>query len=282
MIASLTSILDIYRKSEGKTHNNSERNKMKKNRPFTRIIILITILVLFIFSALVCNTNKSEDSIKNQNITNSTSDFVPLTEVELSPTQMIVSPTITVTPTIAATPTVTKDYITNLNVTLSATIGPVNVSTVDPNDSDYLYKNAIVTMKFYYIDDYNVAIISYINLDNLQDNGMKNSDIEFIAGGRDWWLTIQPTNNSYYLSTDDLEDYSRCVSHFPLKFKRRNEYFLQGYSFEDGQNYCILTSEGRIATLHYILGSKRNNGADSFLASVEVTVYSKKGKHLGK
>jgi hypothetical protein len=178
------------------------------------------------------------------------------------------------TPTaIPPTPTSTLDAVYDLSVTLSVTAGPVFVATAIPNESDYPYENSVVTMQINPIDDPMGARISYLNLDDLNNNGVANSDIEVLVGGKLDFITIKPANNAFYFFTGKNNvDIAFCREHFPLSGFNRDDYDNQGLQFEKSKAFCVLTNQGRVAVIEYKSDSKKYTSDGSFVFSMIVKV----------
>lgn len=174
-------------------------------------------------------------------------------------------------------PTITLDNNDDLDVTLSVTIGPVWVATTTPKENDYLYNNAIVTVRIFPIDDLMGARISYINLDDLMNNNNIKSDVEILVGGKIDFIGIKPANGAtYFLLDENKGDYYSCLDHFPVEGLDRTAYETQGLNFEKGKSYCFFTNEGRIALVKFNNDSKKYNNDGSFDFSMIITVFSKK------
>jgi len=204
---------------------------------------------------------------------------------QTEPSQLSPSPTeiaSTYTPTSINTPvtqTVTPawkmdtKYVTGFGQFLF-TQGPVIFSTSSPQDSVYLYKDVIVT--FDLVDRFNA--IAYLNLDDLNDNSGSNSDIriERTRGNPEITYEIDPSNDSYfYYAGDNLVDYESCKESILNLDIDRVHYTLQAYSFIEGGKYCILTNEGRIGIVNYIIGSKKAIGTDhEEELSVDISVFN--------
>ncbi len=184
----------------------------------------------------------------------------------------IIQPTST---PILKTPVKTINQTYDLHITIDVTQEPPSfLSTTYPKGSEYLYKDAIVKVKLF--DQFDA--IDYLNLDDLTDNSMTNSDIEIERTiGNLSTYTLEPINNAYdYYSTESVMDYASCLKHFPLSGVSYTDYSLQGPLFTYGGPYCVLTNEGRIAVVSYVPNSKKM--IDNFVEelSIEVTVYRKK------
>ena len=201
---------------------------------------------------------------------------IPSMTNEIIPT-ITQSPTM-VTPTstpILMAPTKTLDPKYDLHITIDVTQEqPYIVSTTNPKDSEYLYKETIVTVKL--VDQFDA--IDYLNLDDLTDNSMTNSDIEIERTiGNQSSYSLYPINNAFdYYSNESIMDYESCLKHFPLTEVSLVDYYLQADYLTYGRQFCVLTNEGRIAVIRYVPDSIKV--IDNFVEelSVEVTVYSKK------
>lgn len=168
-------------------------------------------------------------------------------------------------PTITATLALSRNLsYTNWPVpTIGTTQGPVVVSTINPSDEIYLYKDVKVTFLMG-TDD---PAIGYINLDDISDNGMGNSDIEILSATGN--TVLYPTNNAkdYVSHYEKQQDYYSCLGHLS-EFGMYN-----GIDFLDDIPFCVLTDEYRIAIVQYIFGSATFDEKNNFSMSILVTVY---------
>jgi hypothetical protein len=186
------------------------------------------------------------------------------------------------TPTISNSPTIQlvnpswkidPKYDTLFN-NFSITQGPFFASTTVPNDSQYLYKNMIVTFEL--VDNFDAVV--YLNLDDLNNNGSSNSDIriERTIGNPEINYFLDPSNNAHYFyvgnNRTNIDLCKKSISNLKLS---EVDYSLQREFFIKGGNYCILTNEGRIGIVNYIIGSKKAVGKEyEEVLSVNITVYN--------
>ena len=114
---------------------------------------------------------------------------------------------------------------------------------------------------------------SYINLDDLQDNGMENSDIEFyLQRSKSDVSDIYPTKYAkVYFANLPKIDFDICKAHL-------SEFMDMGaIFFWDTAPYCVLTNEGRIAVIQYIDRSYNYDEMSNIISfSLTVTVYNQK------
>jgi len=198
-----------------------------------------------------------------------------------APTQTILEPTATLavistrfssTPTQALTKTKTpayEDYIPSI----SEAQLPIVISTNGPTDPEYLYKNVIVTFKTPWMFGDN-----YLNLDDLYDNTPENSDIIINHGtGSETSYDIYAANGAtYHYSGLYGMNHDTCLEHFPFTKMDPDYYYNQSYEILSGRDYCILTSEGHLAILHFEPTSRYLYSADSKYLMPEVVVTSYK------
>jgi hypothetical protein len=182
----------------------------------------------------------------------------------------------TITPAeFSPTPTIknTEMYF-NLHKTIDVTQGPVTISIENSEGNIYLYKDAVVTVRLGNGSD----VFAYLNLDDLNHNGMNNSDIKIeMTTGSMQFYQLYPINNSgYYFSGESSMDYDSCLSHFPITELTFSSYLTQGLNFSSGDPYCVITNEGRIAIVSFVKESIIYNKDYSQDISVLVTVYNKK------
>jgi hypothetical protein len=246
-------------------HNNKFQNIMK---------LLSILLIIFIFTVFLFGCSKRESTTISQTLAVPT--VIPSMADETIPTitqtQNPVPPTAT---PILMTPTKTINPKYNFQITTDVTQeSPTIVSTTYPENSEYLYKDAIVTLTL--VDQFDA--IDYLNLDDLTDNSMTNSDIEIERTiGNQSFYSLYPINNSYFnLPTESVVDYSTCLEYLPISGISQVDYSLLSAQLTYGYPYCVLTNEGRIAVVRYVPNSIKI--IDNFVEglSIEVTVYSKK------
>lgn len=237
-----------------------------------KVFLILFFVVIFTVAGLLFGCSKNKNTTISQTfaiptlIPSVTNEIIPT----ITPTPKITRPTST---PILVTPTKTFNPTYDLHITIDVTQEPPSfVPTTYPDDSEYLYKGAIVKVKL--IDQFDA--IEYLNLDDLTDNSMTNSDIEIERTiGNLPTYSLEPINNAYdYYSTESVMDYASCLKYFPLSGISYTDYSLQGPLLTYSGPYCVLTNEGRIAIVHYVTKKKIDNFVEEL--SLEVTVYRKK------
>lgn len=176
------------------------------------------------------------------------------------------------TPTVPfSRPATNHDY--DLSITLETTQGAVAVLTASSGSTDFLYKDTQVTVTL--IDPYQA--IAYLNLDDLVDNGTKNSDIAIrrTIGNEIHYYFYSVNNALYYYTTDTNLSYDKCYKNLSQIKMTKSEYESQEFEFTYGGSYCVLTNEGRIAIVHYMGSSFKNGGDFDEELSIQVTVFNK-------
>lgn len=154
------------------------------------------------------------------------------------------------------------------------TSGAVSISTIEPKNNNYLYKDAIVIFK-------NVSLNAklLLNLDDMTDNNQQRSDfvIYVDTGAEGTTFEIYPTNNaSYYFSNSTSMDYYSCIANFPETDNgNNNNNPLPPVSLGSGKPYCILTNEGRMAIIYLVKDSIEPYSQGNFDLKLDVTVYKK-------
>jgi len=235
--------------------------------------ILICFL-LFITAVLIFGCSKYRVNGKSHTSGFTTAKSTELDGIHTNETKNL--PTYTSTPSqTLVIPTKTMDPIYDLQKTIDVTQESPNfVSTPNPEDSKYLYKSTIVSLKL--VDQFDA--IGYLNLDNLDDNSKTNSDIEIERTiGNLSTYSLYPINGAYdYYSNESAINLEACEKYFPLKEVPILDYYRQVAYFTNGGSYCILTNEGRIAIVKYVPDSIKV--IDNFVEelSVDITVYKEK------
>jgi hypothetical protein len=165
-------------------------------------------------------------------------------------------------------PTETDESVVIIDVTQI----PPTISNTQKGLGEYIYDHVLVTV---HVDNNHESSIGYFNLDDLSDNSMEKSDLEFrIIQDRHIGYSLFPTNNAtLFFSTENEMDYSGCYYHLS-EFRDTDAYpFLTGIAI------CVLTNEGRIGVVNYKIDSivtDENNHQIS--ASFIVTVYAQQVK----
>ena len=158
---------------------------------------------------------------------------------------------------------------------IEVTQGPVIVSANNTPDATYLYKNALVALQF---ANSRLDGRRYLNLDNLNDNGVKNSDIilDVSMGSGGEFFHFYPANYAkYYFSGENVMNYDSCVSQFPTGTGNMINDF-QSSRLGTSKPYCVLTNEGHMAVIYFVRDSDLPNSQGVINFSLMVTVYQKK------
>jgi hypothetical protein len=239
-------------------------NFLKKKNQTTKETISTISLFLLLFVSLGylsgCSTPPTHETTPSQ------------TEVIFQePTQ---TSTMIATTRIMLTPTKTMDPLYNLQISIDVTQGPVIISMISPESEEYLYKDAVVTITL----GNEQEAIAYLNLDDLSENGKKNSDVEILnTSGSMTFYHLFPINNaSYFYSERNTIDYDSCVEHFPIVGLTYIEYYAQAKFFLEGNAFCVITNEGLVATISFVKDSIKCNDDYSKDLQIKVTVYNKK------
>jgi len=246
------------------------------SKKFAKTILTITILILLLTMILICsNCNyQTKKGIESINYNNSQTTVInsPTSDQSITATRElpILNPNSNIS---TSTPTL-DPY--DLGVTLPAANGTIWAPTMMTEKNEFLYKDAIIKMRMYTTDTtYFYSKTSYLNLDDLSDNDMQNSDIEVNISVEDEEMLLQPINNAYYYYPGkETMDLSSCKEYFPLEEMDQFEYGVQGTYFWKGYSYCVLTNEKRIAIVNYLLNSFKDYYQDGSVSiSLRITVY---------
>jgi len=171
-------------------------------------------------------------------------------------------------------PTITNTLPYEKWVTIEATQMPIKTITTSWDEEGLIYNNVVIVFTF----DANTFTDGYINLDNLNDNGLDNSDIVLSSAvGNDYpSFDLYSANNSLmYLSNRALIDYQYCsFGYHSLPMMTKLEYALQSRKFVEGLPYCIYTNENHIAIVNYLADSMHFNDDHSFDISLAITVFT--------
>lgn len=170
-------------------------------------------------------------------------------------------------------PTQTVDLRKESDMPILSTQGPVVVVTSKPEETEYLYKDAIVTVQL----EEHVVDNAYLNLDDLSNNSIENSDIQFIRYiGTEMTYEIYPANIAYYfVAYKSNVSFSFCKDY--LLNIDMDQYFYsdKAHSFDFSNSYCVLTTEGRVAIMNYVEDSKKFVGEwPQEVLSVKITVFN--------
>lgn len=239
---------------------------IKRKRIFIAILISVLLGCLFLISA--CYEKKENYSTQTL-IVEPLSSLTPTSlSINNKDTPPITSPT---SITLSGTPTLELQSIYGNGDSINVTQMPIIFSTTTPEIEEYLYKDMKATVRF--VDKF--LAIAYLNLDDLVDNGMKNSDIEIVRStGNEVSYTLLPTNSSFfYYSETNIMDYASCLKQFIYSGEKIQHYNNQGvYLLRRSGSFCILTNERRIAIISYVNGSKKelSNGIEELSFNVSV------------
>jgi hypothetical protein len=237
-----------------------------------KIFSTISILWVFVLISALSSCSKNQINDLSQSNTNSGAIQYQTSTIIHTSTQ---TPTMGIISTPTSIPTKTMDPILNLYITVAITQGPITISTISPDSDGYIYKNAKATV---YLGN-DIDEIAYLNLDDLTDNGMNNSDVEIEMGSGSGGLnySLLPINDAYFYYPDKSTlDYDSCAKYFPVTGFTEVGYDSQGLNFINGKPYCVLTNDGRIAIVSFVKNSVKFNADYSQTLSVDVTVYNKR------
>jgi len=126
--------------------------------------------------------------------------------------------------------------------------GPIAISTQEPEDNIFIYKNAVATVKANMAGGY-----SFLNLDNLYDSTAENCDVILgTSGSNDGEMEFIPENGAtIYFSNLHGMDYDSCLEHFPFTQMDPVIYKFQTWHVTSGRDYCVITDEGRLSIIRY-------------------------------
>jgi hypothetical protein len=213
------------------------------------ITMLFSVILVFFISACYAQRNTY---LTQTSIVEPTVSLTP-TSTNINDIPLITTPTLI---TLSVTPTLEIQSIYGNGASINVTQIPIIISTTTPAIKEYLYKDMIVTISF--VDKFEA--IAYLNLDDIGNNGMNNSDVEIVRSmGNEVSYTLLPANLSffYYSETNNL-DYDSCLKHFMNSGDKIPHYNNQGvYLLNRSGSFCILTNERHIAIINYVNGSKK-------------------------
>lgn len=256
----------------------NEKTFPKFRKQITVVVVILSIFLVAFFYLSNCAVTKGTDNkiiytlTPNQNAFTKTSIS---TSTRLPINIPIETPEITevsVSPTSQA-----EGYFLEFSK-IDKTQVPVVVSTTESGE-EYLYKNALVTFKYPGVSPNGR---SYLNLDNLNDNGSLNSDIilDVSTGTIGPFLNFYPTNFARdYFSGNEYENYESCITNFPAITSNAID-DDPSRQVETSKPYCVLTNEGRMAVVYYVSNSVYPNSEGNVDLSLVVTVYSKKALNI--
>jgi len=242
---------------------------LSHNRIFYIVSISFTISII----SLSCGSSKKIEPtkiIQDSTTINATIEEIP-TKISLTLTPIVNTPTITPTKFVD----INDEFYKELHI--NVTQGPIIVASVNAPESTFLYKDVVVDFQ---MTEMQLALIQerYLNLDNINDNNVNNSDIliRLAIGSGGIGYKFFPVNFAkYYFSGQNDMDYDKCVSQFPVNsiYDTGDE---QTYQLGSGKPYCILTNEGRMAIVKYVKNSDIVNDEGVVDFSILITVYQKK------
>lgn len=154
---------------------------------------------------------------------------------------------------------------------IESTQATVLVSTENPSDPKYLYKYAIVTVNTPWHDGEN-----YLNLDDLSNNGVDNSDVYIGHGSGSMGTSYDlfPINGSYYYYSDlHAMSYESCLAHYPFTKIDPTLYDIQSSGINTGRDFCVITSEGRLSIIRLFPESVDMGDSDFTSLEFVVTTY---------
>ncbi len=218
----------------------------------TKALAFFTILILLVG----CITTPSRETLPVEPIT-SPIPASPTKQEMITLTKMITNSGVMIFPTATPSP--------KANITVTVDSGkfliwgtvdyeqktPIGFSMPTVSGNEYIYKNALAS--------YNFGIVPngefYLNLDDLNDNGLANSDIEIRAstgsGGTTYHLNL--LNHAQFFYADKKMDLEMCMAEYPLSGFDELSYIVQDLGINWGGDFCILTNEGHMAVVHSVL-----------------------------
>ncbi len=186
-----------------------------------------------------------------------------------SPTEQTIQ-TSTIFHTTTPTPTPTPTSIYPPTYQIVGTQIPVVISNSKKGEGEYLYQDVTITLT---LDVSNYAAYSYVNLDDLENSDIDNSDMVYtVKNSKKIIASLDPMNSAtLYSLGDSAADFLSCQSH--LNDFTNNTAFL----LFDGTPICFFTNESRIAIVRYVLGSINFDDSKQIeTISFLVTVYNSK------
>jgi len=248
-------------------------SNIRRIKLFLIFVLLFSISVLLIESCIPNNQDISSIDVTSE-YKSQVMGVETINSTNTGP-QTIINPTLSPSPILTSTSEESKLFY-DLGRTIAITQGPIQVSTETPNTEEYLYKDTKVTVWL----ANEMESYAYLNLDDLTDNGMKNSDVVILmTSGNELYFDFYPINHSgYYYSGETTIDYDSCMKSFPINGMTLEDYKYQEFEFITGNPYCVITNEGYIAIVKYLKDTLTYNDDYSANLSVLVTVYSKKNQ----
>lgn len=240
-----------------------------KNRMLQRIWVLI-ILLLALGSGLLV---RSITTIHNRqasatSIASSSGSFL----------ETLTKPISDVTPTMKTplyTPNRTPTAVTTQTYWNVATAQPISETQLSPilksetgEDEVYLYKDVIISLSVDLSSGMGARAITFLNLDDLDNNGYLNSDMTISGSqGSGTFFELYPANSALDYPANSETTYDYCVDH------------LYDFGVYPGGQwtgpYCFRTDENRIAIVEYVTDSNREiNGI--WTMSYRITVFKQK------
>lgn len=226
-------------------------------------ILFASIVLLGLFLSSCIGTNPADTPGQP---TNSLS--IPL-ETRQTPTTTKTSQPVKTNIVLTPTFTVTPNPFSWLEI--ESTQATVLVSTESPADPKYLYKYAIVTVNTPWHDGEN-----YLNLDDLSNNGVNNSDVYIGHGSGSMGTSFDlfPINGSYYYYTGlHSMSYDSCLAHYPFTKIDSTLYLNQSSRINTGRDFCVITSEGRLSIIRLFPESVDMGDSDFTTLEFVVTTY---------
>lgn len=212
-------------------------------------VFICSLLLLFLFISAGCRSNNS--------IVDHTQEGLVITVTKI---------VATIFPT--DTPTLKPTEIDSPIISIDTTQIPPTILNTEKGSGEYIYDHVLVTV---HVDTNSKTGIGYFNLDDLTDNSMENSDLEFrVIQDKNVRYSLFPANKAtLFFSTEKEMDYSGCYNHLS-EFRDTDAYpFLTGIAI------CVKTSEGRIGVVNYDIDSiVIDEIAHQISASFYVSVFS--------
>ncbi|MEA5078613.1 MAG: hypothetical protein VB013_08590 [Anaerolineaceae bacterium] len=245
-----------------------------KARIVKTLFASIVLLGLFLSSCIGTNPSDSPGQPTNSPesvlVTSKTLTSTATQKVKNTPLPSL-TPYLTKTPTRTVLPsmTITATYQFPTDVPYSASI-----STVEPTNPDLLYQNAtigVLTASNYGNFD--------INLDDLSDNSPSKADLHFHfshgSGGYFANLDPIPGVSVYYYSDLYGMNYEKCMEHYPFDNMNQDFYEMQSSFVGSGRDYCVITNEGRLSIIRFVVDSLYTGSLDTKIVQFVVSTYKK-------
>ena len=218
----------------------SNRNSLVRN-----LLLFFLLATVFLSSCVNSKEASTADKTPTTTKTNPTPTSTKTPEITLKAEKTLETDN---TPTITPTSIDEMGYYFNFRI---ITQDAANITTHEPPNNKYLYKYANVS----FLIPFREATAIRMNLDNLEDNSFKDSDIVIYktTGSGGTFVDFYPINGAtYYFSDLHGMSYDSCMEHFPFSNMDPDIYNDQSWKTTSQRDFCVLTSDGRLSILRYV------------------------------